>query len=212
MEYDSDGSMPNVNVEDVRAEVPKKSRKDLSKPPLMADTSNVSSNLGEVFPSKKRIDMDLSDVADANNILQAISQRNSKEVPTPLANAEEQKMNPTIDDKINQSFDKSVTPTGRYFTDNKVDMLRDLKDRMEIQRLTEKHGQAHKCNYKQCIVQTQMLYDKLCEEARDKDERRAFLRQELELRIQAANGKTPQEKKKDSKDNLEQSLNELRRA
>ena len=82
-------------------------------------------------------------------------------------------------------------------------MLRDLKDRMEIQRLTEKHGQAHKCNYKQCIVQTQMLYDKLCEEAREKDERRAFLRQELELRIQAANGKTPQEKKKDSKDNLE---------
>ena len=69
VDYDSDGSMPNVNVEDVKVEVPKKSRKDLSKPPMMADTSNVSSNLGEVFPSKKRIDMDLSDVADANNIL-----------------------------------------------------------------------------------------------------------------------------------------------
>ena len=44
-----------------------------------------------------------------------------------------------------------------------------------------------------------MLYDKLCEEARSKDERRAFLRQELELRIQAANGKTPQEKKNENK-------------
>lgn len=43
-----------------------------------------------------------------------------------------------------------------------------------------------------------MLYDKLSEEARLKDERRVFLRQELEIRIQAANGKTPQEKKKES--------------
>jgi hypothetical protein len=77
-------------------------------------------------------------------------------------------------------------------------MLRDLKDRMEIQRLTDKFGQTNKCNYKKCIVQTQMLYDKLSEEARLKDERRVFLRQELEIRIQAANGKTPQEKKKES--------------
>jgi hypothetical protein len=87
LEYDSDGSMPQVNPEEVKAEVPKKERKDMSKPPMMADTSNVSSNLEEVFPSRKQIDVDESEVVDANNILKAISRKNSKEIVTPAAGA-----------------------------------------------------------------------------------------------------------------------------
>ena len=85
--------MPQVNQEEVKVLQTKKSRKDLSKPPMMADTSNVSSNIEEVFPSRKQIEVDESEVVDANNILKAISRKNSKEEAgtTPAAEAAEAK-------------------------------------------------------------------------------------------------------------------------
>jgi len=51
-----------------------------------------------------------------------------------------------------------------------------------------------KCNYKSCLIQTQFIYDKLNLEVSDKREQQHFLKEELELKIKAAKGKTPEEK------------------
>ena len=74
-------------------------------------------------------------------------------------------------------------------------MLRTLRDKEEIKKYMCEEDSKKKCSYKSCLVQTQLIYDRLTAEYEAASMRDINLRKELQRRLEESSG----EKKKGSK-------------
>jgi hypothetical protein len=77
-------------------------------------------------------------------------------------------------------------------------MLRTLRDKEEIKKYMCEEDSKKKCSYKSCLVQTQLIYDRLTAEYEAASTREINLRKELQRRLEESSG----EKKKGAKEEV----------
>ncbi len=84
-----------------------------------------------------------------------------------------------------------VQDSQKYFFDNKIEKLHHLREQEIVQKYYQKCNTKKKCAYKNCLVITQEIYDKLCADYEVKQLQEDMLRVELAKRLRESSGQKP---------------------
>lgn len=83
---------------------------------------------------------------------------------------------------------QQATHDQRLYKDNKIEMLRTLRDKEEIKKYINEEDAKKKCSYKSCLIQTQLIYDRISAEYEADNNREESLKKELKARVEFASG------------------------
>jgi len=83
---------------------------------------------------------------------------------------------------------QQATYDQRLYKDNKIEMLRTLRDKEEIKKYINEEDAKKKCSYKSCLIQTQLIYDRISAEYEADNNREESLKKELKARVEFASG------------------------